>query len=319
LRGDFIEVDRSKASKWLRVDSVARQLVAAWRKVVNGEIYLFVYGTLRRKAKHSVRQGLLEERRLLGTGTFRGRLYDLGRFPGAIPSNEISHRVFGEIYRIEEDRKTFQLLDEYEGSHFRRARRPVVMDNGKRISAWIYLYVGPMHSAKIIRNGDYLAASQKEKPSSPSRVKKISSRLDVEKAFAVRLRVFVKEQGVPPEIELDRDDKRASHFLATVRGRAVGTARVVIRHGGAKIGRMAVLKSYRRKGVGKTLLKRAIVNARKLGAEKIYLHAQVPVIEFYEKMGFRCVGPVFDEAGILHRKMILEAIGSRQQAIAKRR
>jgi predicted GNAT family N-acyltransferase len=53
------------------------------------------------------------------------------------------------------------------------------------------------------------------------------------------------------------------------------------------------------------LLKRAIVNARKLGAEKIYLHAQTPVIGFYEKMGFRCVGPVFDEAGIPHRKMIL--------------
>jgi gamma-glutamylcyclotransferase (GGCT)/AIG2-like uncharacterized protein YtfP len=103
LRGDFIEIDRSKASKWLRVVYVARQLVTAWRKIVNGEINLFVYGTLRRKAKQPVRQGLLEEWRLLGTGTFRGRLYDLGRFPGAIPSNEISDRVFGEIYRIEED------------------------------------------------------------------------------------------------------------------------------------------------------------------------------------------------------------------------
>jgi predicted GNAT family N-acyltransferase/gamma-glutamylcyclotransferase (GGCT)/AIG2-like uncharacterized protein YtfP len=283
--------------------------VAAWRKVVNGETNLFVYGTLRRKAEHPVRQGLLEEWRLLGTGTFRGRLYDLGRFPGAIPSNEISHRVFGEIYRIAEDRKTFQLLDEYEGSHFRRARRPVVMDNGKRISAWIYLYVGPMHSAKLIRNGDYLGASEKEKPSSPIRVKKISSRLDVEKAFAIRMRVFVKEQGVPPEIELDRDDKRAIHFLATVGGRAVGTARVVMRHSGAKIGRMAVLKSYRRKGVGKALLRRAIVSAREEGAAKIYLHAQVPVIEFYQKMGLRCIGPVFDEAGIPHRKMILGGKG----------
>jgi predicted GNAT family N-acyltransferase/gamma-glutamylcyclotransferase (GGCT)/AIG2-like uncharacterized protein YtfP len=273
--------------------------------VVRGETNLFVYGTLRRKANPPVSQGLLQGWRFLGTGKFQGRLYNLGRFPGAIASCEISDQVSGEIYRIAEDRRTFKLLDKYEGSHFRRMRQPVVLDNGERISAWIYLYTGPMHAARLIRSGDYLTPSEKPKPSSVIRVKNISSRLELQKAFAIRMRVFVKEQGVPPEIELDRDDKRAIHFLATVTGRAVGTARVVMRHGGAKIGRMAVLKNYRGKGVGKTLLKRAIVNARKLGAEKIYLHAQVPVIEFYEKMGFRCVGPVFDEAGIPHRKMIL--------------
>jgi predicted GNAT family N-acyltransferase len=73
----------------------------------------------------------------------------------------------------------------------------------------------------------------------------------------------------------------------------------------AKIGRMAVLKKYRRKGIGAVLLKRGIAAAKSRGARKIFLHAQVPVIEFYEKMGFRCVGPVFDEAGIAHRQMIL--------------
>jgi predicted GNAT family N-acyltransferase/gamma-glutamylcyclotransferase (GGCT)/AIG2-like uncharacterized protein YtfP len=267
--------------------------------------YLFVYGSLRRKAGHPVHRVLVEAGKFIGNGRFQGKLYDLGRFPGAIPSREISDRVIGEIYRIEEDRRTFQLLDKYEGSHFRRARGPVVLDNGEKISAWIYLYIGPMHLGKLIRSGDYLAGTERRKPSSAIRVKKISSRLDIEKAFAIRLRVFVKEQGVPPEIELDHDDQRALHFLATIGRKAVGTARVVMRHGGAKIGRMAVLKSYRRRGVGKALLKRAIVNARKLGAEKIYLHAQTPVIGFYEKMGFRCVGPVFDEAGIPHRKMIL--------------
>jgi len=77
----------------------------------------------------------------------------------------------------------------------------------------------------------------------------------------------------------------------------------------AKIGRMAVLKSHRRKGVGTKLLKRAVATARRLGAQEIYLHAQVPVIGFYETMGFRCVGRVFDEAGIPHRKMILGGKG----------
>ena len=138
------------------------------------------------------------------------------------------------------------------------------------------------------------------------RVTKISARADLAKAFAIRMRVFVEEQRVPKEIELDRDDKRAIHFLATVSGQAIGTARVVMRRGCAKIGRMAVLKSRRRQGVGTKLLRRTVTTARKLGARKIYLHAQVPVIRFYERTGFRCVGPVFDEAGIPHRKMILE-------------
>ena len=78
-----------------------------------------------------------------------------------------------------------------------------------------------------------------------------------------------------------------------------------MRHGNAKIGRMAVLKSHRGKGIGTKLLKRAIVVAKKQNARTIYLHAQVPVIGFYEAMAFRCVGPIFKEAGIPHRKMIL--------------
>jgi predicted GNAT family N-acyltransferase len=137
------------------------------------------------------------------------------------------------------------------------------------------------------------------------RVKRISSRKELEKSFAIRTRIFVREQGVPKEIEMDRDDKRACHFLAFEGNTAVGTARVVMRHRNAKIGRMAVLKRYRRRGVGTKLLKRAIVTAKKQGAQKIYLHAQVPVIGFYEAMAFRCVGSVFKEAGIPHRKMVL--------------
>jgi predicted GNAT family N-acyltransferase len=137
------------------------------------------------------------------------------------------------------------------------------------------------------------------------RVRQVSSRKELEKAFAIRVRVFVREQKVPEEIELDRDDERAVHFLAFSGKNAVGTARVVVRRGSAKIGRMAVLKSFRGKGVGRKLLKRAVAVARRQDAQNIYLHAQVPVIGFYEAMRFRCAGPVFDEAGIPHRKMIL--------------
>ena len=136
-------------------------------------------------------------------------------------------------------------------------------------------------------------------------VKRVFSRKQLDQAFSIRLRGFVREQGVPVEIEMDRDDKRALHFLALKAGKAVGTARVVMRHRSAKVGRLAVLKTYRGKGVGTKLLKRAIVTAKKHGAREIYLHAQVPVIAFYEALAFRCVGPVFTEAGIPHQKMIL--------------
>ena len=138
------------------------------------------------------------------------------------------------------------------------------------------------------------------------RVKRILSDKELAKAFGIRMRVFVKEQGVPRDIELDQDDHQAIHFLAFMEAKAVGTARLVWHHGRAKIGRMAVLKSYRGRGAGKKLLKRATATASRQGAKTIYLHAQVPVIGFYEAMGFRCAGPIFDEAGIPHQKMIFK-------------
>jgi predicted GNAT family N-acyltransferase len=151
-------------------------------------------------------------------------------------------------------------------------------------------------------------------------IKQISPDEAKAQALPIRMRVFVREQGVPAEIELDDDDRRAIHFLALISGKAVGTARIVLGRGSVKIGRMAVLKNYRRRGVGARLLKRAVATAKKLGAGNIYLHAQVAVIGFYEKLGFSCVGPVFDEAGIAHRKMVLEkAIASRQQSIARKK
>ncbi len=147
---------------------------------------------------------------------------------------------------------------------------------------------------------------RKAKLNSAVKIKRAASQLELVQVFTIRIRVFVKEQRVPAEIELDSDDQRALHFLAIKSGRAVGTARLVMHRGAAKIGRMAVLKSYRRKGIGAALLMRAILAAKRLHARRIYLHAQVAVIEFYQRMGFRAVGKVFDEAGIAHRKMILE-------------
>lgn len=135
-------------------------------------------------------------------------------------------------------------------------------------------------------------------------VKRVTGDAELARAYAIRIRVFVTEQGVPREIELDEDDRRAIHLLAMVGDRAVGTARVVLHHGAAKIGRMAVLKSYRRRGIGAKLLGRALTAARRLKPRRIYLHAQVAVSAFYQRMNFHPVGGIFDEAGIPHVKMI---------------
>jgi len=138
-----------------------------------------------------------------------------------------------------------------------------------------------------------------------ARIRRIVSEKELQRAFTIRLRVFVHEQGVPEEIELDEDDRRATHLLASVGSRPVGTARLVVTGAKAKIGRMAVLKSYRGQGIGKALLKTAVALARKRRAKTIYLHAQASVVGFYEKLSFRPVGRVFMEAGIAHRRMIL--------------
>jgi predicted GNAT family N-acyltransferase len=128
---------------------------------------------------------------------------------------------------------------------------------------------------------------------------------ELERAYSIRVRVFVREQGVPREIELDEDDRLATHLVAERGGKIVGTARLVMKRGEAKIGRMAVLRSHRGKGVGKELLKSAVALAKRRGAKVIFLHAQVTVVPFYRKMGFHGVGGVFLEAGIPHLKMVV--------------
>jgi ElaA protein len=125
-------------------------------------------------------------------------------------------------------------------------------------------------------------------------------------AFEIRRRVFIEEQGVPEAIELDDDDRRAHHALAMLGGRTIGCARMVVHREDAKIGRMAVLREWRGRGVGRRLLDFMVGEARALGCRRAVLHAQLHAEGFYLKAGFRPVGPEFDEAGIPHRRMELD-------------
>src|SRR5579871_6025718 len=112
-------------------------------------------------------------------------------------------------------------------------------------------------------------------------------------AYAIRRRVFIEEQGVPAELELDQDDLSALHVLAVADGQSIGCARMMLRPDGAKIGRMAVLADRRGRGVGRAVLLHLLTAARQYGAKRAYLHAQIAVEGFYLKSGFQPVGKVF--------------------------
>lgn len=125
--------------------------------------------------------------------------------------------------------------------------------------------------------------------------------LDYDALRAVREPVFIGEQGVPPEIELDELDPQCRHVLARdAEGRAIGTGRLTPQR---TIGRLAVLSGWRGKGVGAALLQALVDLARSLGHPTIELHAQVDAIGFYENFAFEVVGPEYLEAGIRHRNM----------------
>jgi len=128
-------------------------------------------------------------------------------------------------------------------------------------------------------------------------------------AFLVRHQVFIQEQGVPAELELDEFDRVASHALAYEGGDCIGTARLVdLGNGQFQIGRMAVLAPFRGRGIGKKILKNLINLAQSCGSKTIVLHSQITALPFYEKLGFLAQGPVYDEAGIPHRNMILKLL-----------
>jgi ElaA protein len=121
--------------------------------------------------------------------------------------------------------------------------------------------------------------------------------------YALRHDVFVVEQGVPEELEVDEDDKVAAHLAALSDGHVIGTLRI-LRHGRtAKIGRMAVSVSSRKKGIGRELMEFAAATASRHGAEEIILGAQLTACEFYKRLGYIGEGAVFDDGGIPHVMM----------------
>ena len=120
-------------------------------------------------------------------------------------------------------------------------------------------------------------------------------------ASRIRFAVFVDEQKVPAEMELDEHDAQCVHALASdASGQVVGTGRLLP---DGHIGRMAVSISARGKGVGGAILEALAERARERGDREVVLNAQVQAMGFYRAHGFVEEGPEFDDAGIPHRAM----------------
>ena len=128
---------------------------------------------------------------------------------------------------------------------------------------------------------------------------------DYESLRAVRFTVFVGEQQVPAEIEMDDDDSVCIHVVALDDGNPVGTGRIDITKAG-KIGRVAVIESRRRQGIGEAIMRGLHGVAKENSLSGVWCNAQVAAAEFYKSLGYRITSDEpFDEAGIPHVRMEL--------------
>ena len=124
-------------------------------------------------------------------------------------------------------------------------------------------------------------------------------------AFEIRQKVFVEEQNVDPVLEYDEYEQTALHYLMTVDNIPIATARWRETAKGIKLERFATLASHRNKGLGAIMLQRVMKDVISFGG-KIYLHAQLNAIPFYERQGFVIKGEQFTEADIEHFVMEYE-------------
>lgn len=137
-----------------------------------------------------------------------------------------------------------------------------------------------------------------------SQIKIVTTEEELRQAFQIRHQVFVEEQHVPKELELDSFDQEATHFLALQGDFPIGTCRMRwIDPHTVKAERVAVLKEKRSTGVGKKLMQELEAHARVQGAKTVLLESQIRVESFYHKLGYVSYGSPFEVVGIPHIKM----------------
>ncbi|NNL18699.1 MAG: GNAT family N-acetyltransferase [Boseongicola sp.] len=128
---------------------------------------------------------------------------------------------------------------------------------------------------------------------------------DIAACHSVRKAVFVEEQGIALEEDLDGMDEIATHLLAKHEGTPIGTARMLEKGHIGKIGRLAVLKSHRGQGLGAAIMRAALEElGKRPHLSEARLGAQIEAIAFYEALGFTPHGDQFLDAGLPHQEMV---------------
>ncbi|WP_159460913.1 GNAT family N-acetyltransferase [Polynucleobacter kasalickyi] len=131
-------------------------------------------------------------------------------------------------------------------------------------------------------------------------------------AYQIRYQVFVLEQNISVNLEIDEYDSKARHLILLFNEQAIGTARIFLDHtevmGNFKIGRLAILQEFRGQGLGKKMMGHLIQYAEENFYQRITLHAQINALSFYEKLGFIADPNKFYEDGVLHQKCTLVPI-----------
>ena len=126
--------------------------------------YLFVYGTLLKDFDSYMSKFLNRNSEFIGTGYFNGRLYQISWYPGAVLSDVQSEKVFGHLFKIHNEEKTFQILDDYEGidesaEHSNEYKRVLIqahLESNVTINTWVYVYNLATTHLKLITSGNYL-------------------------------------------------------------------------------------------------------------------------------------------------------------------
>lgn len=139
--------------------------------------------------------------------------------------------------------------------------------------------------------------------------KRLTTKEELEVAFAIRKEVFVNEQGVPLEDEFDRFDTldgHCQHILVYYHEQPVGTGRIRFIDGVGKLERICILEPYRKLGIGKIIIKALEEIAEEWGASQVKLHGQTQAEDFYKKLGYLPASDIFIEDGIPHILMLKE-------------
>lgn len=136
---------------------------------------------------------------------------------------------------------------------------------------------------------------------------RIKTEDDLSVAFKIRIKVFVEEQGVPLEDELDEFDTldgQCEHILVYYNEQPVGTGRIRVVNGLGKLERICILKQYRNFGLGKVIIKALEEIAEEMGVSQVKLHGQTHAEGFYQKLGYLTSSNIFMEDGIPHILMV---------------